>query len=250
MTMPTLITRWNIISPATPAQRKGAGAIAGDVGAAQQTADEQEVQRQDDENADEPELLGKQRHDEVVLLFWQEVQLALRAGEQPFARESPGANRDLALDQLVAGCQRILPPGCRKLVSRSRWYGRSVMYHSGATATLPPPSHPMVPSFSPAAQAMTARIGRNVAAVPMSGCIAINTTGIATSTPGMSMPRKPKGRGSRSENSLASARITAILASSEGCRPIPATRIQERAPWMRGPNSRRPTSSTTPGSPR
>jgi hypothetical protein len=70
--------------------------------------------------ADQPELLRDHGEDEVRLLLGQEVQVPLRALQEALAPEPAGAQRDLGLDDVVAGAQRVAS-GSRKVVMRARW---------------------------------------------------------------------------------------------------------------------------------
>ena len=59
------------------------------------------------ERADEADLLGQHGEDEVGLLLRQEAQLALRALQEALAPDAARAERDLRLDDVVAGAERI-----------------------------------------------------------------------------------------------------------------------------------------------
>jgi hypothetical protein len=53
------------------------------------------VDSQHGERADQPEFLGEHREDEVCLLFRQEIEVALRALQQPLAEQATRAQCDL-----------------------------------------------------------------------------------------------------------------------------------------------------------
>ncbi len=91
-----------------PAARSGEWASEA---GAQGHEDHHPVEEQDREAAQEAELLGQGREDEVGLFLGQEVELALRAQAIALAEEAAGAQGDLGLQDVVARCRRDRFPG-------------------------------------------------------------------------------------------------------------------------------------------
>src|SRR5262249_17932414 len=70
-------------------------------------ADDEHVKRQQRDTADKAEFLGQGGEDEVGLLFRQKAQMALRAVQKALAEQTSGAERDLRLQNVIAGAERI-----------------------------------------------------------------------------------------------------------------------------------------------
>ncbi len=70
-------------------------------------AEDDHVDEDHPEPAQQAELLGQHGEDEVGLLLGQEVEVALRALQEAAAGDAAGAERDLRLQDVVAGAQRV-----------------------------------------------------------------------------------------------------------------------------------------------
>ena len=90
-----------------PIARIGAGPIFGGVGDLQAPGDQEQKKKEKDKTAYESPFFGQHREDEVGVLFGQEVKLALRSFEEPFAEDGSRAHGDLGLSDMVAGLQRV-----------------------------------------------------------------------------------------------------------------------------------------------
>ena len=73
----------------------------------QAARDDEQVQRQQRQHAEQSEFLAHDREDEIRITLGKEFELCLRAVGPAFAKQSPGADGDLGLDDVVAGPQRI-----------------------------------------------------------------------------------------------------------------------------------------------
>src|SRR5260221_4319016 len=70
--------------------------------------EDQRIKSEQGDAADETELLGQHGEDEVGLLLGQEVEMALRAVQEALAEEPARAERDLRLQDVIAGAERIV----------------------------------------------------------------------------------------------------------------------------------------------
>ena len=66
-----------------------------------------EVEEQQERRPDEAEFFADDGENEVGMVLRQEVQLALRSVEEPFAEEHARPDGDFRLDDVIAGAQRI-----------------------------------------------------------------------------------------------------------------------------------------------
>src|SRR5215469_13067045 len=73
----------------------------------QSIADHHRIKRKQREAADKPELFGQGREDEIGLLFRQKAQMALAAVEKASAEKTARTQRDLRLQNMIAGAERI-----------------------------------------------------------------------------------------------------------------------------------------------
>ena len=70
-------------------------------------ADHHRVEGQDEELAEQAEFLADDGEDEIGRAFRQELELCLAAVHVALAEDSARANRDLRLDDVIAGAQRV-----------------------------------------------------------------------------------------------------------------------------------------------
>src|SRR4030095_2165452 len=90
-----------------PPQKKSTDAVLGEPGRLDRSQNHEQIQRQRDEHADEPLLLGEHREDEIVVGNRQKLVLALRALHEPLAGKTAGPYRDAGLALLVTLPLRI-----------------------------------------------------------------------------------------------------------------------------------------------
>ena len=83
----------------------------------QQMEQDQAVDRQQPERADQAELLGQHREDEIRVHLRHEVEMDLRPVQKALAENAAGAERDLGLGDVEAGAERV-DDGSRKVSSR------------------------------------------------------------------------------------------------------------------------------------
>ena len=74
----------------------------------QAAADEQRVEHQQDQVADQAELLGEHREDEVGVALGDELEVRLGAVQPALAGQAAGAHRDGRLDDVIARAERVL----------------------------------------------------------------------------------------------------------------------------------------------
>ena len=149
----------------------------------QAAADDEQVKAEQYEHTEQPQFLAHDGKDEVGIAFRQELELRLAAVRPAFAEQSARAYRDLRLNDVVAGAQRI---GVG--VEQGQYALLLVVLHElpqqpGAGHRRPLPSRIMTRIGSPASTMTSTRRTSAISKdVPRSGWRAMSTVGTTMST--------------------------------------------------------------------
>ena len=100
-----------------------AEAVASVPGDVERARHEREVEREQEQAAEEPVLLRPHREDEVGVLLGEERQVGLRPLPPALPEPLPRADRDHRLRRVVARAERVAPRGLRNVSTRFFWYG-------------------------------------------------------------------------------------------------------------------------------
>ena len=149
---------------------KHASAVARGLRELQRPQKERGEEAQDEDDAEEPPLLGDDRQNEVRVLDGQETQLALRAAAESLAREAARADGDLGLADLVAGAEHVGVGVQERADPRLLVVLEEEPARPGHDRTTSRRSRPSRGPAGRRSSRPTKSSGRKVIARPMSGC--------------------------------------------------------------------------------
>ena len=163
-------------------------------GGAKGDEDHRRIEQQHHDAADEAELLGQGGEDEVGALLRQEVELALGAQAEALAHQPAGAERDLGLDDVVAGAALV-----RLRVDESEQAGALVglehqLEHHRQAAAMSNMPAPTSRRLRPASTIIPAPVRVMRIAVPKSGWWATRAAGTRISPAGINRLQESRAR--------------------------------------------------------
>ena len=111
ITIPMLMATCQKSMPVTPTARKWPKRSRALPAMSMRARDEHEVEREQEQAAEEAVLLRPHREDEVGVLLGEERQVRLRPLPPPLAEPLPGADGDHRLRRVVARAEHVAPAG-------------------------------------------------------------------------------------------------------------------------------------------